>query len=65
MTAAVFTAAPKSGRAGMPPMTPGSAVSVMSRNPFFVGHAGDALGHADAQVDDAIDHQLERRRGAR
>ena len=46
----------------MPPMTPGSAVSVI-RSMIFSSLAtlGQALGHADAEVDDAVGHQLERR----
>ena len=49
MTAWVFVAAPKlRPLAGIPPMTPGSAVSVMRSSDFlFVGDCSYALGHAD------------------
>jgi hypothetical protein len=62
MIACAFTAAPKlSPPAGMPPITPGSAVSVIrSSTPSPRGHRGDALGHADAEVDHGIWRQLQR-----
>ena len=63
MTACVLIAAPKfSPLAGIPPITPGSAVSVM-RSAIFSSLAigRHALGHADAEIDDAVGRQLERR----
>ena len=56
MIACAFVAAPKfSPPAGTPPITPGSAVSVIRSVMRFLGRdRGHALGHADAEVDDAL-----------
>ena len=56
MIACALMAAPKlRPQAGMPPMTPGSAVRVSEVGDALLGgDRGDALGHADAEVDDGV-----------
>ena len=62
MIACALIAAPKfRPPAGTPPITPGSAVSVIRSAMLLLGgDRGDALGHADAEVDDAVGLQLQR-----
>jgi hypothetical protein len=66
MMASVLTAAPKLRPGGNAADHAGLGGQRQQVDDLLLGgDAGDALGHADAEVDDAVGLQLEARRGGR